>query len=126
VAQATSYKVILVSLTIVNGYLACGPLEPNCDPLVELTIGSQSKSSTTKNDTSMPVWNEELLTATQSEITGGFQVVIYDEDYTFDEKIGECSPQVTLPDLQSGKLVVPTCGTLVNYIKDLTFEFKPI
>jgi len=120
-----TYKVILVSAEITDSWTVCGwsglyP-EGKCDLYVILKVGNAEGQSTTKGDSHQPVWNEELLTATDSELTGSFYVQVMDEDTGPDETIDECYPKVTATDLAAGKLV-DNCGVDV---KNLTFEFKP-
>jgi hypothetical protein len=123
-----SYQVFLVSCTIEHswGDNACG-LESNCDPYVILTVGKTKGQSSIKLDTDKPLWNEMLLNATEGEITTSFDIEIYDDDYGPDDQPGKCSWKVTTTELAAGKMT-QHCGSPfgTTYVKDLTFEFKPI
>jgi hypothetical protein len=111
--------VTLVSLTITSPWTACG--EPNCDPYVEVTLGSTSKTSSAKSDSNSPTWDEQLFTATGSDLTSStMQVDIYDDDLLgLYDWVGECYLQVSSTDLSAGKLV-QACGA---YVTNLTFKF---
>ena len=120
-----SYQVLLVSLLIKDSWLVCGwsglyP-ETKCDPYVEISVGSTTKTSSTKADTHTPVWNEPLLTASETDLTGQVVIKVKDEDTGPDETIGTCYPKITSADLSAGKKV-DNCGADVT---DLTLEFKP-
>jgi len=120
-----SYQVVLVSLKITDKWTVCGwnglyP-EATCDPYVEITVGSTTKASSTKQDSHSPVWNEPLLVATEAELTGKVTVFVKDEDTGPDETIGECYPNISSTDLAAGQKI-DNCGANVT---DLTLEFKP-
>jgi hypothetical protein len=112
-----SYKITLVSALISGG---CG-LGETCDPYVELTVGGVTKTSATKGDTETPTWNQELMTAKESDILNGLGVKVMDEDWGPDDTVGTCTLKVTAADLAAGKLV-QHCG---DRVKDLTFSFQP-
>lgn len=108
------YKVTLVSAKVTG----CG-LGDTCDAFVVLKVGSTSKTSTTKDDTESPIWNELMVTETETDLTKSFAVEVFDEDLYWDDSLGKCSPSITKSVLAAGKLVT-SCGT----VKELTFEFK--
>ena len=119
------YKVILVSVTPVTGY-SCDTFG-KCDLYVELTVGSTKATSTTKEGTDQPVWNESLLIATQSAITSKFEAKVWDDDWPFDQSLGSCKPTITAKDLTAGKITTE-CGqySSMGFLKTCTavFEFK--
>ena len=120
-----SYQVVLVSAKITDKWTVCGwsglyP-EAKCDPYVEITVGSSTKTSSTQADTHSPTWNEPLLVASETDLTGQVKVRVMDEDTGPDETIGECYPKITSADLAAGQKV-DNCGANVS---DLTFDFKP-
>jgi hypothetical protein len=114
---SANYKVTLVSAMMPA---ECGSYD-NCDTFIILTVGSSQITSSTKDDTATPVWNELLLTASQADLLKSFSVQVFDNDYVSNDDMGQCSPKITTTNLSSGKLVT-NCG---NVVKDLTFEFKP-
>ena len=109
-----SYKVTLVSAKVTG----CG-MGDTCDAFVQLKVGSASAKSSTKANTESPIWNEYMLTATETDLKKSFAVEVFDEDTIWDDSIGKCTPTITASILTAGKLVT-TCGT----VKSLTFEFK--
>jgi len=118
------YKVTLVSAKVTgSAWLVCGFAEfSDCDLYVILKVGSASAQSTTKNNTQSPVWNEYLLTATETALIGSFNVEVRDDDSPLGSVgIGSCSPKVTSSQLSSGQLIVD-CGDA----KSVTFSFQKI
>lgn len=99
-------------------------MEP--DVFVELVIGTQKKASTTKDNTYTPTWNEELITATASEIlTSGLKATVYDYDsITSNEVMGLCSISVTESALTSGSFYVTSCPDAngKKYVDKLSFK----
>jgi len=107
------YKVTLVSATVSS----CG-LGDTCDAYVVLKVGNTTKTSATKDDTNTPVWNEYMLTESDTNLQKGFSVTVYDEDLAFDDTIGTCTPTISTSVLSAGKLIT-TCGDASK----LTFTF---
>jgi len=124
---ASLYKVILVSLAKVSSY-DCG-LWDTCDFYVKLTVDKITATSTTKNDTNNPTWNETLLNASQQQILAKFEAKVYEDDWLMDTFVGDCKPKVTAADIAKGKLVTD-CGqyTSLGFTKScsLTFKFEGI
>jgi hypothetical protein len=118
------YKVTLVSAKVTgSAWLVCGFAElSDCDLYVILKVGTASAQSTTKSNTQSPVWNEYLLTATETALLASFNVEVRDDDSPLGSvKIGSCSPKLTAAQLSAGKLIVD-CGDA----KSVTFSFQKI
>jgi hypothetical protein len=96
------------------------------DAYAELSVGTSKGTSTVKNNTYTPKWDEYLFTATAGAITSsaGMKLVIYDDDVwpLSDEVIGACTVQVSDSVLASGSGVLAGCGSS-GYITKLTFKF---
>jgi len=96
-------------------------LGPNAapDPFVEITVGSTSGKSTTKNDTYSPVWNELVVTATAGSLfTHGLAVKVWDLDQwpASNQLIGSCKVTVSESVLVSGSGTM-VCGMDVKQLK---------
>lgn len=105
---AQKYKVILVSVTWTAGGMTCGELN-DCDFYVKLDVNGTTAQSTTMAGENNATFNEELLTATASDITSSFAVEVYDEDGNADDLYAKCSPSVTTAILQAGQLTLDSC-----------------
>ncbi len=119
------YKVYLVSVTPISGY-SCDTWG-KCDIYVELTVGTTKATSSTKEGTDQPVWNESLLIATQADLTSKFEAQVWDDDWPFDTSMGYCKPKITSVELAAGK-VTTDCGQYMSYgflkTSVAKFEFK--
>jgi hypothetical protein len=114
---SSMYKVTLVSCTFDSN---CG-LGDTCDAFVVLTVGKVVVTSSTKDDANSPSWSEYMLTATESELSKQFDVVVKDEDTISDDTMGTCSLAITSSVISAGK-IVSDCGDA----KNLTFTFAGI
>lgn len=120
----TMYKVTLVSAKVTGAaWLVCGFAEfSDCDLYLILKVGSASAQSTTLWNSQSPVWNEYLLTATETALIGSFNVEVRDDDSPLGSvQVGSCSPKVTSSQLSGGQLIVD-CGDA----KSVTFSFQKI
>jgi hypothetical protein len=119
---ASMYAVILQSASLlVSPWVACN--EGNCDMYVELTVGNLTATSSIVADNNSPVWNEQLMITSASDITTSFSATVRDDDYGPDIHVAYCNPTVTSADLQAGQLTV-TCSYIID-ICQVTFGFVP-
>jgi len=122
VPQGTAlYAVFLKSASLlVSPWVAC--VEASCDMYVELTVGNVTATSSTVSNNNSPVWNEQLMIASQSDITSSFEAKVLDDDIgPVVGSLGACSANVTPADLKSGAITV-TCADLFDTC-EVTFGF---
>ena len=119
------YQVILKAITMEQG-VSCDTFG-KCDLYVELTVGTTKATSSTKEGTDQPTWDESLLIATQSQITSKFEVEVWDDDWPWDQKMGTCKPTITSKDITAGTITME-CGNYssMGFLRTCkaTFAFK--
>lgn len=96
-----------------DGTSAWDPLGGAPDPYLEayssMTGSSHSGYTTTKFDTTVPLWQETPLTnITAAELLSSFRIEIWDEDPDFDDFMGGCKIPLT-PAIFDGSLQNYTC-----------------
>ena len=90
----------------------------NPDPFVVVKIGGVSKSTSTKQDTLKPVWDEAVMNPPATQILNAFDLEIWDSDVLANDSIGKCQAGVTAADLFNGYKTVVSCGRA-----DITLHF---
>jgi hypothetical protein len=98
----------------------------DCDPFLEVTLGAKHGETGTASGDEHPHWNEPLFDATEAELTSAAMFIrVWDDDsflYLSNDKIGECTVQVTKANLTAGTLVIPSCGEA----KNVTLQFNAV
>jgi hypothetical protein len=96
------------------------------DIYVELTVGSQVKTSKVVTNSYNPVFNEYLLTATAAELMGTIKIRIWDEDpLDPDDPIADCTDTFYETELENGMATIYYCGTSPD-LKKIQFSFNPV
>jgi len=80
------------------------------DPYVVVKIAGNTKSTSTKQDTLKPLWNETMMDQAASKILSSFDLEIWDSDLLADDNIGKCAAGVSGADLLNGFKTVTGCG----------------
>lgn len=117
------YKVILEKGELVKSF-SCDTFN-KCDLYVELTVGSVQATSKTINENDAPQWNETLLTVQAADVLKKFEAKVMDDDWPFDQKVGDCKPTVKEADLTAGSIKTE-CGTYssMGFLKTCYITFK--
>jgi hypothetical protein len=101
------------------------PADPAPDVYVELTVGSQTKSTSTIDNTYSPAWGEYLLTDTTQNITSPIEVTVADADPLWtDNVIASCTVTVSAVDLVMGSKSITGCGNSPDLLL-LELSFSP-
>ncbi len=118
--KVTLQKIVLSTDLTIGWDVGSAP-----DPYLVLSVGAQSKQSSVKDDTYTPLYNELLLTAAASDLTAAVKMVIWDEDYGYDDQIAECDFKFSEYQLQKGQATIYGCpGDPQNsYVLSTTFTF---
>ncbi len=118
-------------VTVVKAMLSPGtswdnpPKNPPPDPYVTLTVGGQTKSTSSLNDTYTPVWDEYLLTDTTQNLSSSIHLVVGDaDDFWKDDIIADCTINLTPLDLVLGQKTITSCGGSKDLLS-LTLKFSP-
>jgi hypothetical protein len=99
-----------------------GFVEP--DVYVKVTSGGNSGKTKTKDNTYLPMFNQQVLTAKAKDLGQAVKVEVYDEDpIPPDQLIGSCNVTFSGTDLQAGSFTLNDCGG--TDAKNVKFSFAP-
>lgn len=126
------YKVVLVSASVATaGVMACMSsgriFDTACDLYVKLKVGTKTAQSKMIENNNGPTWNEELLTVSNTELSKGFTLELYDQDPI--GSTGMCKAEhktTTEAELTAGALSLDCKDLLTLTNATLKIEFKPV
>jgi hypothetical protein len=120
----STWDIVGVSATIDKETVGGDPSSPP-DPKLEVTVGDQTASTSKKDDTHEPFWDETTATGvTTEDIKSDLTYKMIDIDIASDDVIvGNCQPSFTDEDIQSG-MVTHECVGGKDDNNKATTEFR--
>lgn len=103
-----------------------------CDLYIKLQVGVKSNSAESSTQTNAPIgitsWNEQLMSATASEIENYFRVHIYDYEGWWSNELADCKKSITTTDLNQGTVSFgcASFGSAFINVAIVTFSFTQL
>ncbi|MFH1131966.1 MAG: hypothetical protein V1754_11565 [Pseudomonadota bacterium] len=116
-------RVVLDSGTAWDGW----PQSPPPDVFVEVTIGSQTKKTSTKSDTYIPIFDEYLMTVSFKDLYNKIDFVIKDQDLLWSTQvIADCYENPLVSEIEQGWSEIYQCfGDPQNqHLMSIKFDYK--